>query len=271
MLTKFEIFLGDCLEGMYRLPESSVDLVVTSPPYNRKVKYSTYKDNRTRQDYLDWCSKWLDQVFRVLKREGSFFLNLGAQSQDPYLIFDVVARARAHFYLQNTIDWVKSIAIGEGEKAQTFGHFQPINSPRYLNGCREYVFHLTPTGNTKLDRLAIGVPYQDKSNVTRWGHTGGQDRRCRGDVWFIPYQTIKSRKKQRGDHPATFPVELALNCIKLHGKSDITMMDPFLGIGNAAMATYGAAGMVSKFIGFDVDPGYIEEACRRLQCGHTKL
>ena len=88
----------------------------------------------------------------------------------------------------------------------------------------------------ELDRLALGVPYQDKSNIARWSHTGGSDLRCRGNTWFIPYETIQSRAKER-PHPATFPVQLAEWCIKLHGISRTeTMLDPFLGIGNSAVA-----------------------------------
>jgi site-specific DNA-methyltransferase (adenine-specific) len=133
-----------------------------------------------------------------------------------------------------------------------------LHSERFVNDCHEYVFHLTKTGNTKLDRLAIGVPYSDKSNIARWAHTGGRDLRCRGNNWFIPYQTIVSRSKQR-PHPATFPVELVVNCIKIHGRvSDCVMLDPFVGIGHSAIAAQRCK--VAKFIGFDIDKEYIKVA-----------
>ena len=147
-------------------------------------------------------------------------------------------------------------------------HFKPINSPRYLNDCHEFVFHLTPEGRTPIDRLALGVPYQDKSNIARWGHTGGKDKRCRGNTWFVPYQTIKSRDKQR-PHPATFPVQLAVNCIKLHGVSRVqTMLDPFLGIGNSAVAAQECG--VPKFIGFEIDEVYLAEAKRRVSAERAR-
>ena len=79
------------------------------------------------------------------------------------------------FVLQNTIHWIKSITIDESDGSSiSRGHFKPISSPRFLNDCHEYVFHLTPTGRTPIDRLALGVPYADKSNIARWGHTGGK-------------------------------------------------------------------------------------------------
>ena len=176
---------------------------------------------------------------------------------------ELVLRLQKHFVLQNTIHWIKAITIEDENGAPiSRGHFKPISSPRYLNDCHEYVFHLTPDGRTPIDRLALGVPYQDKSNIARWGHTGGRDKRCRGNTWFVPYQTIKSRDKQR-PHPATFPVQLAVNCIKLHGTARVqTMLDPFLGIGNSAIAAQECG--VPKFIGFEIDEAYLEEAKRRL-------
>ena len=71
-------------------------------------------------------------------------------------------------------------------------HFKPLPGKRLLHGCYEYIFHFTKTGQVPLDRLAIGVPYQDKSNVTRW-NGAGQDLRCRGNTWFMLYRTIRDR------------------------------------------------------------------------------
>ena len=155
------------------------------------------------------------------------------------------------------------ISIEDGAGLTTSrGHFKPISSPRYLNDCHEYVFHLTPEGKTPIDRLALGVPYADKSNIARWGHTRGKDRRCRGNTWFVPYETIQRRAKER-PHPATFPVQLAEWCIKLHGITRIeTMLDPFLGIGNSAVAAKRCG--VNHFIGFEIDEEYLSEAKRRL-------
>src|SRR4029450_6897436 len=145
---------------------------------------------------------------------------------------------------------------------RSFGHFKPINSPRFLNDCHEYVFHFTTSGRVELNRLALGVPYQDKSNIARWRHTRGDDLRCRGNTWFVPYQTIQSREKER-PHPATFPVQLVGWGIRLHGASTIeTMLDPFFGIGNSAVAAQRCG--VKKFIGFEIDEAYLAEAKRRI-------
>jgi site-specific DNA-methyltransferase (adenine-specific) len=149
-----------------------------------------------------------------LKPDGSFFLNLGAVPSNPVFPHELIAELSKLFVLQNTFHWIKSISVEtpKGDRMSA-GHFKPINSRRFVNNCQEFVFHLTKNGTTPLDRLSLGVPYADKSNVRRWTHTKGNDVRCRGNVWFIPYETIRSRKMQR-PHPATFPTQLAVNCIK---------------------------------------------------------
>jgi site-specific DNA-methyltransferase (adenine-specific) len=262
-MTNFDLHQRDCIRGMKRLPARSIDLVVTSPPYNLGVRYSKFSDRGHRAPYLRWCRTWAAEIARVLKKHGSFFLNVGAAPSNPMFPHEIVFELRDLFVLQNTVHWIKSISVEEADG--TFisrGHFKPISSPRYVNDCHEYIFHFTTDGNTPLERLALGVPYQDKSNIARWSHTRGRDRRCRGNTWLVPYETIKSRDQQR-PHPATFPVELAENCIKLHGISRVeTMLDPFLGIGNSAVAAQRCG--VPKFIGFEIDGKYLAEAKRRL-------
>jgi site-specific DNA-methyltransferase (adenine-specific) len=279
-MTEFDLRRQDCITGMSRLAEGSVDLVVTSPPYNLGISYRKYSDRQDRRSYLGWCGEWAGQVRRVLRPDGSFFLNIGAAPSNPMLPHEIVMTFREFFVLQNTIHWIKSIAIDDhcsrrpagdarasrreaATAIRSFGHFKPINSPRFLNDCHEYVFHFTKSGRVELNRLALGVPYQDKSNITRWRHTQGDDLRCRGNTWFVPYETIQSREKER-PHPATFPVQLAEWCIKLHGASRVrSMLDPFLGIGNSAVGAQRCG--VKKFLGFEIDDAYLSEAKRRVR------
>jgi site-specific DNA-methyltransferase (adenine-specific) len=191
--TQVEIYHGDCVAGMARLAEKSVDLVVTSPPYNLGIKYSKYQDDQAREAYLAWCLSWGEAVKRVLKDDGALFLNVGASPSNPMLPHELAKTFADHlFTLQNTIHWIKAITIDDDDADAPIsrGHFKPISSPRFLNDCHEYIFHFTKNGTTPIDRLAIGVPYADKSNIARWGHTAGRDKRCRGNTWFIPYKTI---------------------------------------------------------------------------------
>ena len=208
----------------------------------------------------------------MLKPNGSFFQNVGAAPANPLLPHELLLKLQPLFRLQNTLHWIKSITVQPRQGPEiSAGHFKPINSKRFITDCHEYVFHLTKDGNVELDRLAVGVAYADKSNISRWNHTkeDARDLRCRGNNWFIPYKTINSRESDR-PHPATFPAQLAEWCIRLHGlRPDLVMLEPFLGIGHAGAAA--AACEVKKFIGFEIDEGYLTEARDRLGVAAIRL
>ncbi|MFH0821788.1 MAG: site-specific DNA-methyltransferase [Pseudomonadota bacterium] len=259
------LYQGDCLYGMENLlAPSSIDVVVTSPPYNIGVKYGAYDDKVPRHAYLEWMSRWGWLVKRVLKPEGSLFLNMGSKPSDPWVPMDVAGRLRDTFVLQNVFHWVKSIYIEANSYGEAVslnvGHFKPINSKRFITDTHEYVFHFTHSGKVELDRLAVGVPYKDKSNVTRW-KSAGTGVRCRGNTWFIPYSTIQNRASER-PHPAGYPPELVEMCIKLHGLEKVSMvLDPFLGIGHTAVA---CARLGVGMVGFEIDEDYLEAAKNKI-------
>jgi site-specific DNA-methyltransferase (adenine-specific) len=260
-------FLSDCLDVFRHLPGQSVDVIVTSPPYNLGVEYNSYRDSLSKADYLTWTHEWVAAAARVLRPDGSLFLNVGTRPSDPWTALDVAQAARTHLQLQNIIHWIKSIAIDRESAGAAaglsrdlaVGHYKPINSDRFLNDCHEFVFHFTADGSTRLDRLALGVPYQDQSNIGRWRAAAGGVR-CRGNTWFIPYETIQRRDRDR-PHPATFPSKLPEQCLRLHGLSRIAVaMDPFLGLGSTAVA---CARLGVSCIGSDLDETYLAEAVQR--------
>ena len=259
------LYNEDCIAGMKKhLEDDSIDIVVTSPPYNIGVKYNSYDDKIPRCDYLKWLEKWGREIGRVLKDDGSLFLNVGSRPTEPEGPLQVQEKLSRIFKLQNVIHWVKSIYIetaSYGDKLNiNVGHYKPINSRRFLNDTHEYIFHFTKTGKVALDRLALGVPYKDKSNIERW--SAGKERlRCRGNCWFIPYETIQERQSDR-PHPASFPPQLAENCIRLHGvKGNPVVLDPFMGIGHTGLA---CRKLKVGFVGFEIDEEYYKIAKKKL-------
>ena len=293
------IHLSDCVEGMSALPKGSVDMVVTSPPYNLGIKYNTYKDNKSRQDYLAWMDEVFVAIKHCLKDDGHFFLNMGYSNIDPWVGMDVAQVARNNFVLQNHINWVKSIHVND----KTSGHFKPINSQRYMCPTWEHLFHFTKDGNVNIDRLSVGVEYEyyeanirskkatklrklikesnwvlsltetiiDEQNVSKIKNElkleeenlAKKDKpnlRDKGNCWFIPYETINS-KELKGKHPAIFPVQLAEQCIKVSGVKSGIVLDPFMGTGTTAIA---ALNQGCEYLGFDVDNEYITFANRRI-------
>lgn len=267
----YTLYNEDCITGMRtRLAPGSVDAIVTSPPYNLGTSYKGYDDTMAREDYLQWIDRWAAAAAETLNEDGSLFLNIGGKPSNPWGPFEVLVELRKHFTLQNVIHWVKSIAIQKEDVGRypgitgnvSVGHYKPINSPRYINDCHEYIFHLTKSGSISLDRLAIGVEYQDKSNISRWGGADRPDRRCRGNTWFVPYKTIKSRDKQR-PHPATFPVKIPKMCLQLHGVERTGLvLDPFMGIGNTAVA---CAELGLSCVGFEIENDYCAQAAQFVQ------
>jgi site-specific DNA-methyltransferase (adenine-specific) len=263
----FRFYRGDSLRVLDTFSDGSVDAIVTSPPYNLGIRYRSYDDTMPRQAYLEWTADWVKRAARVLAPDGSLFLNVGAKPTDPWTAIDVAQAARPFLHLQNTIHWIKSIAIEKAlagaraglDEDLAVGHYKPINSRRFLHDCHEFVFHFSKRGQTPLDRQAIGVKYQDQSNVGRW-RAAASGVRCRGNTWFIPYDTIQSREKDR-PHPATFPPKLPEMCLRLHGLDRVGLVvDPFLGLGSTAVA---CAQLRVSFAGIEMDEGYLDQAIDR--------
>ena len=267
--TSLRFYDGDALELLARIDPRSVDVIVTSPPYNLGVRYRSYHDALPGERYLRWTNAWIGAAARVLTEAGSLFLNVGSTPVRPWTAFDVATEARQHLELQNTIHWIKSIVIDQAlagarvplERDLAVGHYKPINSERFVNDCHEFIFHFTPNGRTPLARRAVGVPYQDRSNIARWSSAAGGIR-CRGNTWFMPYSTIQSRERDR-PHPATFPTLLPERCLRLHGIERCGLVvDPFLGLGSSAIA---CAELGLDFIGIELDRDYLEEAVARVR------
>jgi site-specific DNA-methyltransferase (adenine-specific) len=248
------LLVGDCLTRLNEIELNSIDVIVTSPPYNIGLNYSKYIDKKSPDEYLKWLVNIFVETNKYLKTDGSIFLNIAGTNVNPWIPMQIATELKKTYVLQNSIIWVKSIAI----KGNTHGHFKPIKSERYLNNNYEYIFHFTKTGNVGVDRLSIGVPYKYKSNIKRFNHD--LDLRCAGNVWFVPYTTTQS-KADKFNHPGTYPVELVERCLKLHGLGPLSVLDPFVGTGTTLKA---CMNLNHYGIGIDIDPDYIKLAKLRL-------
>lgn len=262
----FNLLEGDVIEKLKELPAKVFDCIVTSPPYNIGKDYGNKVDDKKPMDiYLDWILVVFQECKRVLKDEGSVFINIGYSNIEPWIAMDVAQKLRSEFILQNNITWVKNISIDD----VSYGHFKPINSHRFLNVTNETILHFTKKGDIKLERLAIGVPYMHKSNLRERSKkvekTGVEkpDVRCRGNTWFIKYETVQ-HKSEKGEHPASFPVELAEKCIKLAigDKKDVHILDPFIGSGTTLVACkkLGINGS-----GIDINSNFLQFAQSRIE------
>ena len=320
MLMKYPHFEKiDCIEWMQKQKAKSISCVITSPPYNLDIKYSKYKDNMSRNDYLNWFGKVSREIKRTLKDNGHFFLNVGSINSDPYVAMDVCSEVRKEFILQNNFTWVKHIAVHD----KGYGQYKPITSKRYTSNTTESIFHFTKDGNVNVDRLAIGQRNKTHekypelysegrhlavarrkvakklgfSNYKSFlaGSTKKKKKefdnllkksikdnpydpnkpKCIGNAWFIPYTPTSKLSKNigakndhnfreisRGNHPATFPVQLPMQCIKFSGiKKGSIVYDPFVGTGTTVLA---AKILGMKGIGNDIDEDYLSFAKKRI-------
>ncbi|MFW9916663.1 MAG: DNA-methyltransferase [Candidatus Thorarchaeota archaeon] len=230
-------------EDMSELEDSSIDVIVTSPPYNVGKNYSSergcYNDKRPHHEYLAFLKRVFMECYRVLRDDGVFFLNIGDSARGQGKSEDVVRSAtEAGFQRLQTAIWIKSI-FGKG-------HYTPSGGSRRLNTLWEFVFILVKGKQYRFDPKAIGIPYADKSNIGRYSDV---DLRDPGDLFFAPYVKTTGQTIKKG-HEAPFPIGLAWNLIKLVPEAK-RVLDPFAGTG----ATLAAARQLGlEGVGYEIHP-----------------
>ena len=257
----YKLICGDSVEVMKSLDSESVDVCVTSPPYNLDISYSKYDDNKPYDTYIDWIEDVFVELKRILKPDGHLFLNMAGSSTQPWIAMDAAQRLRQHYVLQNNICWVKSIE----KDAEITGHNKPVPGKRFLPRTWENIFHFTKEGKSELDHEKSGVLYKEEWREINKKRTG-RDWRQTVNTWFIPYETIgcyggKNKDKIRGSHPAVFPKKLVDKCCKLMG-AEGTLIDPFVGSGTSIIAGL-ENGM--NCIGIDIDENYLKFADERIK------
>ncbi len=212
---------------MAEIPSESIDVIVTSPPYNIGKKYTkdgSFSDKLPHDEYLRFLQVVFKECHRVLKKDGVFFLNIGDSAKDQGKSEDVVrAAVKSGFKRLQTIIWIKSI-FGKG-------HYTPSGGNRRFNNVWEFIFVLIKSKEYRLNPKAVGIPYADKSNIGRYS---SEDLRDAGDVWFIPYRITTGKTVKKG-HEAPFPIDLPYRCIKCIPNAE-TVLDPFVGTGSTLAA-----------------------------------
>jgi site-specific DNA-methyltransferase (adenine-specific) len=209
---------GDSSVMLRSFEDNYFDILITSPPYKDSDGYTE-----------DLIRRVFKECYRTLKKDSLAFINFGHLAEDKFRPFRVCQILMdIGFELNETITWVKN-------------HYRPIQGDRRVNNLTEFIFMMHKGAMPKLNRLAIGIPYADKSNVKRFA--GGRDLKCRGNVWRIDYDTIQSKDEKL--HNDRFPEELPELCLKLSGLKFGKVLEPFSGSGTTAI--------VAKRLGFNCD------------------
>lgn len=220
-------------EAMNELPDASVHLMVTSPPYNVG---KTYDEDLTLSEYRAFIKRVMGEVYRVLVPGGRLCINIANLGRKPYIPLESYITedlASLGYLSRGQIIWDKASSSG-GSTA--WGSWASPANPT-LRDIHEYVlvFSKGTYSRPRLPERTPTITREDFLELTK-------------SIWRFP-----SESARRVGHPAPFPVELPRRCIELFTYSDEVVLDPFMGAGSTALA---AIDCNRRFVGYEIDPEY---------------
>jgi adenine-specific DNA-methyltransferase len=246
-----KIIIGDCRKELKNIKSKSISTIVTSPPYNINKNYGKYKDN---VNFEEW-EKLIDQVFkqakRVLKDNGSFFLNVSPvpnKKTKEIIPLDAICYQigkKNNFYLRNSIIW----------------HFNNMqNCTNRLSGRWESILWFVKDINNYIFNLKkIKIPYITK-NDKRLNPNGGRNPT---DVWYFNRVNNMTKIKLGIETvPTMYPIPMIERIIKMSTNENDQILDPFVGSGTTLIA---CANLKRRGIGIDIDKKYRKIIEKRLK------
>jgi site-specific DNA-methyltransferase (adenine-specific) len=228
-------------ENMGELPDNSVHLMVTSPPYNVGKEYD---DDLTLDEYRAFLSGVWDEVYRVLVPGGRACLNVASLGRKPYIplhAFMAQDMLDAGFLMRGEVIWNKASAAGT---STAWGSWQSAKNPT-LRDVHEYILIFSKQSYAR-------TPGEKKSTISK-----EEFLEYTKSIWSFGSESAK-----KIGHPAPYPVELPSRCIKLYTFEGDIILDPFIGSGTTAVA---AKTLNRHYAGYEVDKEYVELARRRLK------
>lgn len=245
------LFVGDCMDLLEQMPDNSVQLVVTSPPYNIGKEY---EKRQKLQNYLNFQKQVIRECFRVLKPEGSICWQTGNYVDNGSIIpLDIVMYPifdNLGMKMRNRIIW-------------HFGH--GLHASKRFSGRYESILWFTKTDDYFFNLDPIRVPQKYPSKKYFKGDKKGQ-LSCNplgknpSDVWDIP--NVKSNHVEKTEHPCQFPVALIERLVLSMTKENDLVVDPFIGVGTTAVA---ALLHNRKSAGADIEKKYLDIAKKRIK------
>ncbi len=229
-------------EDMAELPDNSVHLMVTSPPYNVGKDYDA---DHTLEEYLAFLQRVWREVHRVLVPGGRACVNIANLGRKPYLpihSFIIQGMVELGFLMRGEIIWNKA-ASAAGSTA--WGSWKSPANPT-LRDIHEYILVFSKGGFKRKN------PAKRQSTISREDFL-----EYTKSIWTFP--AVSARKV---GHPAPFPVELPHRLIQLYTYEGELVLDPFLGSGQTAIAALQGE---RQYVGYEIDPRYCRLAERRIK------
>jgi site-specific DNA-methyltransferase (adenine-specific) len=233
--------LNKTSEDMQELPDNSIHLVVTSPPYNVGKEYDKAFNLK---EYLLFLRRVWEEVSRVLVPGGRVCINIANLGRKPYIplhTFVINDMIDLEFLMRGEIIWDKSASAGT---STAWGSWKSISNPT-LRDVHEYilVFSKGTFKRVKMDGRVDTISRDEFLEYTK-------------SIWSFPTESAK-----KIGHPAPFPVELPYRCIQLFSYSNEIILDPFMGSGQTAIA---AIKTNRHYVGYEVNEQYVELAEQRI-------
>ena len=228
---------------MSAVDDESVQLVVTSPPYNVDKGYETYDDNRSLKEYLDLLDDVWRECYRVLAPGGRIAINVANTDRRPYIPLNAHITGRMlklGFLMRGEIIWDKGPSVGV---STAWGSFARASNP-VLRDVHEYIM------------VFCKEDFKLPSKGRRSGITNADFVEWTKSVWHFPTENAK-----RLGHPAPFPEELPRRLILLYTNIGDVVLDPFMGSGSTAVA---AKKLQRHYVGYDLSESYCDLARQRL-------
>jgi DNA modification methylase len=233
------IHLGDSRD-MNHLPDNSVHLMITSPPYNVGKDYDA---DLTLTEYEDLLFDVMTEVYRVLVEGGRVCINIANVGRSPYIPLHLYLTEIAHscgFFMRGEIIWDKGASAGT---SCAWGSWQSSSNP-VLRDVHEYILVFCKGTFKRHPVLQNSIGRDDFLESTK-------------SIWRFPSASAK-----RANHPAPFPVELPLRLIHLYSYVGDTVLDPFIGSGTTAEA---AVKTGRRYVGYEINEKYVDVARARME------
>ncbi len=227
---------------MEELPDNSVHLVVTSPPYNVGKEYD--KD-LSFKEYLEFLKRVWKEVYRVLVPGGRVCINVANLGRKPYIplhAFIIQDMLDIGFLMRGEIIWNKDKSASP---STAWGSWLSAQNPT-LRDIHEYILVFSK------DTFKRGNPLKRQSTITR-----DEFLEFTKSVWVFPAVSAK-----KIGHPAPFPIELPYRCIQLYTFKGEIVLDPFMGSGQTAIAAIKSG---RYFVGYEINQDYVKLAERRIK------
>lgn len=264
-----KIINGDCVEVMKTLPESSIDLIVTSPPYGVNIKYDVHNDDMDIDEYLSFSEKWLTEAYRLLKDDGRISLNI------PYEI-NRQSKGGRIFFVSEVYQVMKKIGFNffgivdleeespHRSKTTAWGSWMSPSSPYIYNPkeCVILAYKHKHIKKVKGEPQWKGTPTdieQEDGTIKKKVVYEDQDKKEFMELVFGQWKYMADTKSLT---KATFSVDIPMKAIKILTYKNDIVLDPFAGSGTSCVS---AEILDRRWLGIELSPNYVEIATERVQ------